>query len=84
MKDSNIWHDGDYWYYDGIWRYNASDDGENDGGDIGIDGWWYDWDGEIEPELDIDVEILSLEKPILLYYYYPIVKEALTYAIYSN
>ena len=66
-------HDGEYWHHDEIWRY----DGEED-------GWWYDWDGEIEPELDIDVEILSLEKPILLYYYNPTNLEEYTYAIYSN
>ena len=72
MKDKNWWYDGEYWYHDGISRY----DGE--------DGWWYDWDGEIEPKLDIDVEILSLEKPILLYYYNPINLEEYTYAIYSN
>ena len=72
MKDKNWWHDRRYWYHDGIWRY----DGE--------DGWWYDCDGEIEPKLDIDVEILSLEKPILLYYYNPINLVEYTYAIYCN
>jgi len=36
LKDLKWYHDGEYWYANGIWRY----DGEK---------WWYDWDGEIEP-----------------------------------